>query len=169
MTKDRGRRLTKSIDYIENIRLDTFQALLDIFREMVEALIVVDERPRWCRHATWMGPHRCESMILGSITFCLARAGLWPLPDPRELEYSVLSLYSKLTSLVIHDIGETDGPGGSGNENSRGKSGLLADHSGCNPRQYLLDKIRQAMDQIPNPLTTLHAEHLERQAARFRG
>lgn len=108
-------------------------------------------------------------MILGSITFCLARAGLWPLPDPRELDYSILSLYSKLTSLVIHDIGETDDPRASGNESSRGKSGLLADHSGCNPRQYLLDKIRQAMDQIPNPLTTLHAEHLERQAARLLG
>lgn len=142
--------------------------LLDIFRDMVEALIVVDERPRWCRHATWMGPHRCESMILGSITFCLARAGLWPLPKPQELDYSILDLYSKLTSLVIHDIGEAVSPGGSGNNNSgSGKGGLMADHAECNPRQYLLDKIRQAMNEIPSPLTKLHTEHLERQAARL--
>lgn len=112
-----------------------------------------------------MGPHRCESMILGSITFCLARAGLWPLPKPNELDYSILGLYSKLTSLVIHDIGEAVSPGAGRDDG--GSGGLLADHSECNPRQYLLDKIRQAMDEIPSPLTKLHGEHLDRQAARL--
>lgn len=141
---------------MEAIRVQTFQSLLDIFRDMVETLIVVDEQPRWCHHASWMGPHRCESMILGSITFCLARAGLWPLPDAREIEYSILGLYSKLTSLVIHDIGQTaDKP--------------LTDHSECNPRSYLLDKIRQTLNEIPSPLTKIHCQHLERQAKRLGG
>lgn len=123
---------------------------------MVETLIVVDERPRWCHHASWMGPHRCESMILGSITFCLARAGLWPLPEAREVDqYSVLGLYSKLTtSLVIHDIGETT---------------TSESHRECNPRAYLLDKIRQTVEEIPSPLTAVHTEHLERQSAKLRG
>lgn len=123
---------------------------------MVETLIVVDERPRWCRHASYMGPHRCESMILGSITFCLARAGLWPLPEARDVEYSIVDLYAKLTGLVIHDIGETNGK-------------PAADHSECNPRQYLLDKLRQAMQEIPGPLTKVHTEHLERQALSLLG
>lgn len=98
-------------------------ALLDVFRTLTNLLTVVDERPRWCRHATYMGPHRCESMILGSITFCLTRAGLWPIPDEAgDVEHSILGLYETLSNLVIHDIGQP----------IRGEG----DHAGCNPRDF---------------------------------
>lgn len=117
---------------------------------MVENLIVVDERERWCRHHTWMGPHRCESMILGSMTFCLARAGLWPLPDARDMEYSVLGLYGKLTSLIIHDIGGADG-------GDKGK----VDHRVCNPRTYLLDLVERVVRETPSPLTEFHTKYLD--------
>ncbi|KAF5613634.1 uncharacterized protein FTJAE_13884 [Fusarium tjaetaba] len=82
-------------DIIERIsanRLMIIQALLDIIRKLINDLLVVDEKPRWCRHAEWMGPHRCESMILGSITFCLARGGLWPLPQAEDVMDSIVGL-----------------------------------------------------------------------------
>ncbi|PKS09637.1 hypothetical protein jhhlp_004256 [Lomentospora prolificans] len=136
---------------IAAIRIQTCQALLNIFREMADNLIVVDERVRWCRYHTWMGHHRCESMILGSMTFCLTRAGLWPLPDGRELEESVLGLYGKLTTLVIHDIGKAD-------ENPE------ANHRDCNPGPYLLEQVQSVMRDMPSPVSSFHIEHMEKQA-----
>lgn len=135
---------------ISSIRTRTIQTLLDIFRDMTEHLIVVDERPRWCQHATWMGHHRCESMILGSITFCLTRADLWPLPDAQHTRYSVQVLYTKLTKLVIHDIGQAH-------------EEPAVDHGQCNPRYFLLDQVRQAMDDIPSPLAEEHIKHFDQQ------
>ncbi|KAF5691945.1 hypothetical protein FDENT_3148 [Fusarium denticulatum] len=88
-------QLSMQPDIIERIsanRLMTIQALLDIIGKLINDLLVVDEKPRWCRHAEWMGPHRCESMILGSITFCLARGGLWPLPQAEDVMDSIVGL-----------------------------------------------------------------------------
>lgn len=102
-----------------------------------------------------MGPHRCESMILGSITFCLARAGLWPLPDVQDMEYSVLGLYKKLTNLVIHDIG----PEVAGKPSK--------DHRACNPEALLLERVKRVMDEIPNPMMDFHIEHLKTQAKKL--
>lgn len=93
-------------------------------------------------------------MILGSMTFCLTRVGLWPLPDARQVEYSVLGLYAKLTNLIIHDIGEVS-------------EKPTVDHKGCNPGQYLLDRVRQVMDDIPSPLTEQHVKHLEEQTKKY--
>ncbi|OTB09884.1 hypothetical protein K445DRAFT_17198 [Daldinia sp. EC12] len=137
------------IERISTIRIQTLRALLGIFGEMIENLAVVDEKPRWCRYAVWMGHHRCESMILGSITFCLIRAGLWPLPDADEVEESVMAIYSKMTNIIIHDIGPA--------ENSR------VDHNECNPGPFLLDRVQTVMGEIPNPVTTLHTEYMDEQ------
>lgn len=68
------------------IRTQTIQAMLNLFRELSNILVVLDEQPRWCRHASYMRPHRCESMILGSIVFCLTRAGLWPIPEAQHIQ-----------------------------------------------------------------------------------
>ncbi|KAH9987666.1 hypothetical protein F4779DRAFT_611308 [Xylariaceae sp. FL0662B] len=141
------------IERISTLRLQTIQALLRTFGEMIENLIVVDEKPRWCRHATWMGPHKCESMILGSLTFCLVRAGLWPLPEADEVEESVTSLYSKLTNIIVHDIGTAD--------NSR------VNHNECNPGPLLLDRIQTIMAEIPNPVTDSHEEYMAEQARKL--
>jgi hypothetical protein len=130
------------------------KSLLDVFNEIVEDLLIVDEKPRWCHHASYMGPHRCESMILGSITFCLARAKLWPIPEPEDLEYSLIGLYRKLTGLVIHDIGQVGG-------------NPTTDHRECNPRSHLLERMKQIMEDIPSPVTESHMTHLNNQAAKF--
>ncbi|CAI4213550.1 unnamed protein product [Parascedosporium putredinis] len=140
------------MERIQAIRLQTFQAILNIFREMADHLIVVDERVRWCRYHTWMGHHRCESMILGSMTFCLTRAGLWPIPDAEELDCSLLDLHRKLTTLVIHDIGKT------------GDSKSEANHHECNPGPFLLDQVQRVMSEMPSPVSAFHIQHMEKQA-----
>lgn len=123
---------------------------MDLFRDLSEKLITVDEGERWCRHAMYMGPHRCESMILGSLTFCLTRAGLWPIPEATDVEDSVVTLYSTLMSLVIHDIGKPGEKGG-------------ADHAECNPRAFLMGRIKDILGQVPNPVNETHRKHLDRQ------
>ncbi|KAM0210910.1 hypothetical protein ACHAQI_005637 [Fusarium lateritium] len=135
------------VERISAIRINTIQALLDIINGLVEDLCVVDEKPRWCQHAEWMGPHRCESMILGSLTFCLCRAGLWPLPKAEDLMDSIVGLRRKMTGLVIHDIGRSEG----------------ADHTPCNPRQFLLNEIERVLTEICNPVTKVHLEMMDKQ------
>lgn len=98
-----------------------------------------------------MGHHRCESMILGSMTFCLARSGLWPLPEAAEVEESVVELYTKLVNLVIHDIGRPSPKSGE-------------DHSKCNPMQHLMENIKRIIDNIADPVTDYHWTHLETRA-----
>ncbi|QGI59767.1 hypothetical protein CEK26_001895 [Fusarium fujikuroi] len=141
-------------DILERIsanRLTTIQALLDIIKKLINDLLVVDEKPRWCRHAEWMGPHRCESMILGSITFCLARGGLWPLPQAEDVMDSIVGLRRKMTQLVIHDIGKVDG----------------LDHTHCNPMQFMLGELERVFIDIRNPVTKDDLEAMDKQKKRL--
>ncbi|KAM5341763.1 hypothetical protein ACJ41O_014794 [Fusarium nematophilum] len=142
------------IERIAAIRIHTVKALLDVLRTMIANLIVVDEKPRWCRHAEWMGPHRCESMILGSMTFCLARAGLWPLPAPEEVADSIVALHRKMTGLIIHDIGQVG-------------ERPAVDHRECNPGGYLLAELERIFKEIPMPVTKFHLDQMDEQARRL--
>ncbi|KAH6950941.1 hypothetical protein DER45DRAFT_579134 [Fusarium avenaceum] len=139
------------VERISAIRINTIQALLDVINRLVQDLCVVDEKPRWCRHAEWMGPHRCESMILGSLTFCLLRAGLWPLPKAEAVMDSIVGLRRKMTGLVIHDIGRSEG----------------VDHAPCNPGQFLLNEIERVLVEIHNPVTKVHLETMDKQRKRL--
>ncbi|PNH30255.1 hypothetical protein VD0002_g7166 [Verticillium dahliae] len=42
---------------ITAIRKQTIQAMLDVFHDLAEHLVTVNEKPRLCRHASYMGPH----------------------------------------------------------------------------------------------------------------
>ncbi|KAK4158454.1 nuclear pore protein-like protein [Chaetomidium leptoderma] len=143
------------IERICAVRDETIEALLDVMRSFVELLTVVDEKPRWCRHATFMGPHRCESMILGSMTFCLTRASLCPIPEHvRDVEHSLLGLYEALSTLVIHDIGQPI-------------KGEGDDHRGCNPQEYLVDQMKEVLAKMQNPVREADREQLDAQAKRL--
>ncbi|KAM3454710.1 hypothetical protein NHJ6243_008793 [Beauveria neobassiana] len=130
-----------TIEHIIAIRRQTVDLLCNVFRDMIRHLLIVDEGPRWCHHATWFGHHRCESMILGSIMSGLSRVRLWPLPDAKDASYSVLKLYEKLDSVVVHDIAR---------ETENG-----ADHQVCNPSQHLKSAMKNIMDGIPDRLSKL--------------
>ena len=129
------------------------QSLLDTTKEITDRLVVVDERPRWCCHASYMGPHRCESMILGSLTFCLTRAGLWPIPEAGDIDsLSVLQLQSTLMNLVIHDIGRAS----------------EVDHKVCNPQNFLEGQVRRIVAEVPDPVLESHRKHMEEQVIKLR-
>lgn len=93
-------------------------------------------------------------MALGSITFCLARAGLWPLPET-VVGRSLADLDRVMATMVVHDIGETtDEP--------------RVDHGPCNPRPVLMQRVEQVMRGIPSPLAEFHGKHLEERAVQLR-
>ncbi|GKT60037.1 nuclear pore protein [Colletotrichum tofieldiae] len=142
------------IERVAAIRVETIQSIMDVFRDLASKLVLVDEGPRWCKHASYMGPHRCESMILGSMTFCLTRAGLWPIPEAEDVEESVLTLYSTLMNLVIHDIGRPGEKGG-------------VDHGECNPRGFLMERIKNILGEVGSPVSEGHRRHLDRQIQRL--
>ncbi|OAA55655.1 hypothetical protein ISF_07760 [Cordyceps fumosorosea ARSEF 2679] len=132
-----------TIEYILSVRLETIRLLCGVLREMIRNLIVVDEAPRWCRHATWFGHHRCESMILGSLVSGLSRAGLWPLPEAEEVKGSVRDLRARLDGVEVQDIGRAGGEEEGG------------DHGECNPSQHLRDATREVMEDVPRRLESI--------------
>jgi hypothetical protein len=145
--------MVRVVDRIDAIRDQTIAAMLGLFRELTDILVVVDEKPRWCKYASYMGPHRCESMILGSVVFCLTRAGLWPIPDPRDVGETVMGLYRKMTGVVIHDIGQAE------------KNG--SDHAKCNPRNFLLERLQRILVDMADPLVQGEREYVVRQRQRL--
>lgn len=148
-----GGHLCHIVDRIDEIREDTIQAMLTLFRDLSDILVVVDEKPRWCRFASYMGPHRCESMILGSVVFCLTRANLWPIPASQDMNDSVMGLYRQLTSIVIHDIGQPEKKGN--------------DHSNCNPRGFLLERLQRILADMADPLVEGEREYVKMQRQRL--
>ncbi|EEU34541.1 uncharacterized protein NECHADRAFT_88838 [Fusarium vanettenii 77-13-4] len=97
------------IKYLMTGRKRTIDSLLNPIRKILNRMLSPDEDHRWCRHATYMAPRLCESMVLGSLAFSLARVSLWPLPETGKIESSVIDLYGKLVGLCIEDIGRVKG------------------------------------------------------------
>lgn len=138
LNKHLGGHLHAIINRIDSIRENTIVEMLALFRDLSSILVVVDEQPRWCKYASYRGPHRCESMILGSVVFCLTRANLWPVPEAQDVEESVMALYRLLASVVVHDIGMGERRGD--------------DHAKCNPRGFLLERLQGILADVANPL-----------------
>lgn len=124
--------------------------MFGLIREITDMLVVVTEQPRWCRYAEYMGSHRCESMILGSMTFLLKRVGLLPLPKAPNTTYSIVSLYRQLATMVLHDIGQPKETG--------------SDHAECNPRGFILRRLHQLILEMADPVLGLHRQNIERKA-----
>lgn len=148
-----GGHLYAIVERVDAIRENTIKAMLGLFRDLSDILVVVDEQPRWCRYASYMGPHRCESMILGSVVFCLTRANLWPIPDAQEIDESVMALYRQLANIVIHDIGQGE---------KRGD-----DHAKCNPRQFLLERLQRILADMADPLVEGERAYVAKQGVKL--
>lgn len=91
-------------------------------------------------------------MVLGSMTFCLARAGLWPLPHPDDVTDSIIGLRRKMTSLIIHDIG---------------RASESVDHHACNPERFLLEKVELVIKQMESPVQEFDNQVLGENAHRL--
>lgn len=148
-----GGHLYNIVNRVDSIREETVKAMLGLFRDLSNILVVVDEQPRWCRYASYMGPHRCESMILGSVVFCLTRANLWPIPEAQDIDDSVMALYRQLANIVIHDIGQPEKKGN--------------DHAKCNPRGFLLERLQRILADMADPLLEGEREYVVKQRQRL--
>lgn len=148
-----GGHLHAIVDRVDCIRETTINAMLALFRGLSNILVVVDEQPRWCKYASYMGPHRCESMILGSVVFCLTRANLWPIPEAQDVEESVMGLYRLLANVVIHDIGVGENRGD--------------DHAKCNPRRFLMERLQRILADMADPLVEGERAYVVKQGVRL--
>ncbi|KAH8652016.1 hypothetical protein BGZ61DRAFT_374829 [Ilyonectria robusta] len=142
------------IEHLKTARITAIDKLLAPIRKNINSLLASDEDHRWCRHATWMGPRLCESMILGSLMFSLSRIGLWPLPDPGDVQVSVADLSAKISRLRVDDIGKVEGE-------------PPVDHQDCNPQTWILEMTRNEMRELPNLTSGLHLDHLAKQFMRL--
>ncbi|KPM39022.1 hypothetical protein AK830_g7547 [Neonectria ditissima] len=138
------------VERIRAIRIQTIRELLSAVDDAVKSLIVVEEKPSWFRHARWVESRRCESIVLGSLMFCLMGAGLWPLPDAHNIQDSIADLRTKIAGLVFYDIGPDKGE-------------VDVDYGACNPGPEMLDKIGQIMSDIADPVSSVHRQHLNKQ------
>lgn len=76
------------------------------------------------------------------------------MPDETtEVDYSILALYETLGNLVIHDIGNS----------ARGEG----DHTACNPREYLMDQLKDILAKLQSPLKESDRTQLMAQAKRL--
>ncbi|KAK6615092.1 hypothetical protein QC760_000199 [Botrytis cinerea] len=136
------------LEHINSVRENILGSLLQPFRDLVGHLLVEDEKPRWCRHAVWMGSHRCESIILGSLTWCLCKSKLWPLPEAPDIYDSIAGIYTRLQGLIIHDLGVFD---------------KKEDHSICNPSGMINSHLKTALTCLTLPLTRRQVEYMKKQ------
>ncbi|TGO33553.1 hypothetical protein BHYA_0240g00120 [Botrytis hyacinthi] len=136
------------LEHIHSVRENVLCSLLQPFKDLISHLLVENEKPRWCRHAVWMGPHRCESIILGSLTWCLCKSKLWPLPEAPDIYESIAAIYTRLSGLIIHDLGQFD---------------KKEDHSICNPSGMINLHMKTALTSLTLPLTRRQIEYMRKQ------
>ncbi|KAK7431639.1 hypothetical protein QQZ08_001857 [Neonectria magnoliae] len=139
------------VERIRAIRIQTIRELLGAVDDAVKSLIVVEEKPSWFRHSRWVESRRCESIVLGSLMFCLMGAELWPLPEAHDIDESIADLRTRIAGLVFYDTGPDTGE-------------VDVDYGACNPGPEILDKIGQIMGDIADPVSSVHRQHLNKTA-----
>lgn len=84
-------------------RAQILRGLLEIIRDIVEKLTVLEQKPRWSRFAVQLGPKGCRHVTRAVVESSLNRVGLWPLPEDIDVKDSVVEVYSKLIGVVSHN------------------------------------------------------------------
>ncbi|KAI0861661.1 hypothetical protein F4860DRAFT_475817 [Xylaria cubensis] len=136
-------------DIIEQTRLDTIKALLAPFHNIIESLIMNDKT--LCKkHKKKNYPGVCLPSMLGTGIQSLRSVGLWPIPQPGDIPWSVLILSDKLNSVKMESKGYPEVGDGRVHKCSQGPA--------------LQVEIERVMNSIPSLLTEGHKRHLEYQA-----
>ncbi|KAJ2969301.1 hypothetical protein NUW58_g10021 [Xylaria curta] len=137
-------------DIIEQTRLDTIKALLAPFDNTIQGLITKDAT--LCRKHTKKKNYTdyCLPSMLGIGIQSLHSMGLWPIPQPAEVSWSVSVLSEKLKDVKIENKGHTDVDHGRAHKCSLGPALQL--------------EIEKVLNSIPSLLTEGHERHLESQA-----
>ncbi|KPM39819.1 hypothetical protein AK830_g6738 [Neonectria ditissima] len=135
------------VERVAKIRMETIGALLEVFRDLIEELVTANESSHVCRYGSFLTSNPCESMILGSVTIGLLRGGLWPIPSPDEVDWSIVEVYETLTNIIVYDFGQI--------------STEDVDHGKCNPAILLREKITGIFETVPSPVTNGQRKELE--------
>ncbi|KAI1176515.1 hypothetical protein F4777DRAFT_578012 [Nemania sp. FL0916] len=140
-------------DVLEQVRVDIINELLAPFRDIIEGLIIKDES--LCRkHKRKKNyPAVCLPSMLGTGIQSLASVGLWPIPQPAEISWSVLILSDKLKSVKIE---------------SKAYPNIADGPHQCSHDSVLRGKIEGVLNSIPSLLTERHEHHLDCQARKSR-
>ncbi|KAI1302211.1 hypothetical protein F5Y03DRAFT_212341 [Xylaria venustula] len=135
---------------IEQTRLDTVKALLAPFHNILEGLITNDRTlcKKYKKGKNY--PNTCLPSMLGTGIQSLHSVGLWPIPQPAEIPWSVLTLSDKLKNVKIEGKGYPEAEDGHVHK--------------CSQRPTLQVEIERVLNSIPSLLTEEHECHLERQA-----
>ncbi|KAJ8129440.1 hypothetical protein O1611_g4191 [Lasiodiplodia mahajangana] len=142
-------------DIIERTRLDTIKALLAPFHDIIEGLIANDETfcEKYARKKKKKNHgNSCLPSMLGTGIQSLHSVGLWPIPQPAEISWSISILSDKLKSVRIKCTGYPEL-----------EEESVHNHK-CSQGLVLRDKIKKVLDSIPSLLTEGHERHLECQA-----
>ncbi|ORY55499.1 uncharacterized protein BCR38DRAFT_491125 [Pseudomassariella vexata] len=90
-----------ALDAITALRLEILEAMLKPFRDSERAIIAQENTtPSGCFGCATHSA-RCNDVMLVSAIRCLAISGLWPLPEPSQIEVSACSIEKRLRSLNI--------------------------------------------------------------------
>ncbi|KAK5637572.1 hypothetical protein RRF57_013287 [Xylaria bambusicola] len=136
-------------DIIEQTRLDIIKALLAPFHKIIQGLITNDKA--LCKKNKKKN-HRdiCLPSMLGTGIQSLHSAGLWPIPQPAGIPWSVLILSDKLKSVKMEGKGFPEVEDGRVYKCSQGPA--------------LQVEIERVLNSIPSLLTEGHECHLKCQA-----
>ncbi|KAI1353266.1 hypothetical protein F5Y01DRAFT_277399 [Xylaria sp. FL0043] len=137
-------------DIIEQTRLDTIKALLAPFHNILEGLITNDKTLCKKHKKKRNYPDACLPSMLGTGIQSLHSAGLWPIPQPAEIPWSVSILSDKLKSVKMESNGYLEVEDGRVHKCSQGPA--------------LQVEIERVLNSIPPLLTEAHECHLECQA-----
>jgi hypothetical protein len=70
------------------------------------------------------------------------------------VEDTVMGLYRKMTGIVIHDIGRVEKGGN--------------DHAKCNPRDFLLERLKRILVDMRDPLAEEERKYVVRQKQKLK-
>lgn len=123
-----------SLASIAESRTQTLRNFLAILGDMVEKLLVMEQRPRWSRFAALQGPRRCQYITSAAIQSSLKSLSLWPLPEAAIIEDSAVVVYSKAASVVSHN------------------------HRNCEFGKFWIDQLQDVLKTQPLSLMNLYSQ-----------
>lgn len=134
-------------DIIEQARLDAIKALLAPLHNIIQRLIT--NHRSMCTAKDAAIEAFCMTSMLGAGIQWLHRVGLWPIPQPEEILWSVLDLSIKLYRVEIWSI----------DPYSQDDSAHQCSHG-----EALKAEIDKVIDSLPSLVTEEHERHLDSQA-----
>ncbi|KAI1320579.1 hypothetical protein F5Y16DRAFT_389728 [Xylariaceae sp. FL0255] len=129
-------------DYMESTRLERIAALLQPYHDLLQGLTSVPYAKCYCDSGD-EDTSDCHSSILGNLIRSLAEAGLWPLPEPANVEKSVVQFTNDLKNIRTYSLVHQ-----------------------CNALSDSSFHEKASVEDVQLQLRPIHTEHLARQAAK---